>query len=64
MTPFTPVVGVVSTVLLVGASVAKCAAPIKGAGIPLQLACCALHLFGGGNLWNDGMARMARMDKT
>jgi len=47
VTPFTPVVGVVSTVLLVGASVAKCAAPIKGAGIPLQLACCALHLFGG-----------------
>eukprot|EP00438_Fugacium_kawagutii_P022619 Skav211583 [mRNA] locus=scaffold2913:77269:79532:- [translate_table: standard] len=48
VTPFTPVVGVISTVLLVGASVAKCAAPIKGAGIPLQLACCALHLFGGG----------------
>eukprot|EP00435_Cladocopium_sp_Y103_P065386 s664_g27.t1 len=47
VTPFTPVVGVVSTVLLVGASVAKCAAPIKGAGIPLQVACCALHLFGG-----------------
>eukprot|EP00913_Durusdinium_trenchii_P000469 g429.t1 len=39
VTPFTPVVGVISTVLLVGASVAKCAAPIKGAGIPLQIAC-------------------------
>lgn len=47
VTPFTPVVGVISTVLLVGASVAKCAAPIKGAGIPLQIACCSLHLFGG-----------------
>lgn len=47
VTPFTPVVGVISTVLLVGASVAKCAEPIKGAGLPLQMACCALHLFGG-----------------
>ena len=47
VTPYTPVIGVISTVLLVGASVAGCAAPIKGAGIPLQLACLALHLFGG-----------------
>lgn len=45
--PFTPVVGVIATVLLVGASVAKCAEPIIGAGLPLQLACLALHLFGG-----------------
>mmetsp|Transcript_93696 Transcript_93696/g.242530 ORF Transcript_93696/g.242530 Transcript_93696/m.242530 type:complete len:463 (-) Transcript_93696:49-1437(-) len=45
--PFTPVIGVISTVLLVGASVANCAAPILGAGLPLQLACLALHLFGG-----------------
>jgi len=45
--PFTPVVGVIATVLLVGASVAKCAEPIIGAGMPLQLACLALHLFGG-----------------
>lgn len=50
VTPFTPVVGVISTVLLVGASVAKCAGPIKGAGLPLQLACAALHLFGGASL--------------
>ena len=28
-------------------SVAKCAAPIKNAGMPLQFACMALHLFGG-----------------
>jgi len=45
--PFTPVVGVIATVLLVGASVAKCAEPIIGAGLPLQLACLALHLVGG-----------------
>lgn len=44
---YTPVIGVISTVLLVGASVAKCAAPIKNAGMPLQFACMALHLFGG-----------------
>ncbi|CAK0820104.1 unnamed protein product [Prorocentrum cordatum] len=44
---YTPVVGVISTVLLVGASVAKCAAPILNAGLPLQLACLALHLLGG-----------------
>jgi len=45
--PFTPVIGVIATVLLVGASVAKCAGPILGAGLPLQLACLALHLIGG-----------------
>jgi len=45
--PFTPVIGIISTVLLVGASVAKCANPIAAAGLPLQLACLALHLFGG-----------------
>mmetsp|Transcript_50161 Transcript_50161/g.160544 ORF Transcript_50161/g.160544 Transcript_50161/m.160544 type:complete len:450 (+) Transcript_50161:60-1409(+) len=47
VTPFTPVVGVIVTVLLVGASVAKCAEPILGAGVPLQLGCLALHLIGG-----------------
>eukprot|EP00930_Biecheleria_cincta_P079600 TRINITY_DN6749_c0_g3_i1.p1 TRINITY_DN6749_c0_g3~~TRINITY_DN6749_c0_g3_i1.p1 ORF type:complete len:452 (-),score=76.39 TRINITY_DN6749_c0_g3_i1:246-1556(-) len=47
VTPYTPVVGVISTVLLVGASVAKCAGPILGAGAPLQFACMALHLIGG-----------------
>jgi BASS family bile acid:Na+ symporter len=44
---FTPTVGVLSTVLLVGASVAQCAGPILNAGLPLQLACLGLHLFGG-----------------
>merc|ERR1712232_11259 len=45
--PYTPVIGVIVTVLLVAASVAKCAAPIINAGLPLQFACLALHLFGG-----------------
>mmetsp|Transcript_49383 Transcript_49383/g.107544 ORF Transcript_49383/g.107544 Transcript_49383/m.107544 type:complete len:454 (-) Transcript_49383:71-1432(-) len=45
--PYTPVVGVIATVLLVGASVAKCAGPIANAGLPLQFACLGLHLFGG-----------------
>jgi len=34
--PAAKVVGVISTVLLVGASVAKCAEPIQSAGLPLQ----------------------------
>lgn len=45
--PYTPVIGVISTVLLVGSSVANCAAPIRAAGLPLQLACLTLHLVGG-----------------
>lgn len=45
--PFTPSIGVIATILLVGASVAKCAQPIANAGLPLQFACLALHLFGG-----------------
>uniref|UniRef100_A0A7S1RNK8 Uncharacterized protein n=1 Tax=Alexandrium catenella TaxID=2925 RepID=A0A7S1RNK8_ALECA len=47
VSPFTPVVGVIATVLLVGASVAKCANPILNAGLPLQIGCLALHLVGG-----------------
>merc|ERR1719356_2443863 len=45
--PYTPIIGVVSTVLLVGASVAKCAQSISNAGLPLQLACLTLHVLGG-----------------
>jgi len=45
--PFSPVVGIVLSVLIVGASVAKCAEPILRAGLPLQVACLALHLVGG-----------------
>jgi BASS family bile acid:Na+ symporter len=44
---YSPTIGVLATVLLVGASVAQCAAPIVGAGLPLQLACLGLHAFGG-----------------
>jgi len=47
VTPFTPVAGVIATVLLVGASVAKCAETIVNAGIPLQVACMSVHLIGG-----------------
>lgn len=47
MTPFTPVIGVISTVLLVGASVAGCASPILKAGTSLQVGLLALHLVGG-----------------
>merc|ERR1740138_1088432 len=45
--PYTPVIGVVATVLLVGAAVAKVAPFILNAGWPLQLACLNLHLVGG-----------------
>lgn len=41
-----PTVGVLTTVLLVGASVAECAPAILGAGLPLQLACLGLHSIG------------------
>lgn len=44
---FSPTIGVLITVLLVGASVAQCSGPILGAGLPLQLACLGLHAFGG-----------------
>merc|ERR1711871_1752284 len=36
--PFSPVVGVLSTCVLVGSAVAQCAAPIKAAGVSLQAA--------------------------
>ena len=45
--PFAPVVGVVSTCLLVASSVAQVAEPIKAAGWSLQLALLSLHLVGG-----------------
>lgn len=45
--PFSPVVGVLSTCVLVGSAVAQCAAPIKNAGLSLQLAAAALHIIGG-----------------
>jgi BASS family bile acid:Na+ symporter len=45
--PYTPIVGIVSTIALVGAAVAKVAPFILSAGWPLQLACLNLHLVGG-----------------
>ena len=42
--PFSPVVGVLSTCILVGSAVAQCAAPIKAAGLSLQLACATVRL--------------------
>lgn len=45
--PFAPVVGVISTCLLVASAVAQVAEPIINAGMPLQLCALSLHLIGG-----------------
>merc|ERR1712137_376517 len=45
--PFAPVVGVVSTCLLVASAVAQVAEPIMSAGLKLQLPILLLHLLGG-----------------
>jgi BASS family bile acid:Na+ symporter len=45
--PFSPIVGVIITCLLVGTSVAGCATPILTAGPRLQLAAALLHALGG-----------------
>jgi len=45
--PFSPIVGVTMTIILVGGAVAECAAGILGAGMALQIAAFALHLLGG-----------------
>jgi len=45
--PFAPVVGVVSTCLLVASAVAQVAQPILNAGISLQIPVLLLHLIGG-----------------
>ena len=45
--PFSPVLGVIITCLLVGTSVAGCAVPILQAGFKLQLAGALLHGLGG-----------------
>ena len=45
--PFAPVVGVVSTCLLVASAVAQVAEPILNAGITLQIPIMLLHLLGG-----------------
>lgn len=45
--PFAPVVGVLSTCLLVGSAVAQVSEPILSAGITLQIPLMVLHLLGG-----------------
>jgi len=45
--PFSPIVGVLSTCILVGSAVAQCSAPILAAGATLQLAAALLHIIGG-----------------
>uniref|UniRef100_A0A7S1BK48 Bile acid:sodium symporter n=1 Tax=Corethron hystrix TaxID=216773 RepID=A0A7S1BK48_9STRA len=45
--PFAPVVGVVSTCLLVASAVAQVAEPIRNAGMSLQIPVLLLHLLGG-----------------
>jgi bile acid:Na+ symporter, BASS family len=45
--PFSPIVGVMLTCLLVGVSVAGCAGPILSAGLKLQISAALLHALGG-----------------
>jgi BASS family bile acid:Na+ symporter len=45
--PATPVVGVVSTCLLVASAIAQCSEPILAAGVQLQLPIMALHAISG-----------------
>lgn len=45
--PFSPVLGVAATCLLVGSSVAQCAGPILQAGLNLQIPILLLHVLGG-----------------
>merc|ERR1719235_1352749 len=45
--PFSPIVGVLSTCLLVGSAVAQCSAPILAAGFRLQAAAALLHILAG-----------------
>jgi len=45
--PFSPIVGVLSTCILVGSAVSQCAAPILAAGGSLQVAAALLHIIGG-----------------
>jgi len=60
--PICPVIGVLATVLLVGASVAQCAGPILDAGLSLQLPVAALHLLGG--LLGYHLCKALKFDET
>jgi len=60
--PFAPVVGVVSTCLLVASAVAQVADPILSAGLSLQLPLLLLHLVGG--LVGYALPRMTGFGET
>jgi bile acid:Na+ symporter, BASS family len=60
--PFAPVVGVVSTCLLVASAVAQVSEPILAAGLSLQLPCLMLHLLGG--LVGYALPRAVGFDET
>ncbi|CAB9526394.1 Sodium/pyruvate cotransporter BASS2, chloroplastic [Seminavis robusta] len=59
--PFAPVVGVVSTCLLVASAIAQVADPIKSAGMALQIPVLFLHLLGG--LVGYGLPRFCGFDE-
>ena len=60
--PFAPVVGVVSTCLLVASAVAQVSEPILAAGLSLQLPLLLLHLVGG--LVGYALPRATGFDET
>lgn len=60
--PITPVIGVLSTCLLVGSAIAQVADPIISAGWPLQVAVFLIHLIGG--LVGYGLPRFCGFDEV
>ena len=60
--PISPVVGVVSTCLLVASAVAQVSGPIMSAGLKLQFPILLLHLIGG--LAGYAMPRLTGFDET
>jgi BASS family bile acid:Na+ symporter len=60
--PFAPVVGVLSTCMLVASAVAQVATPIMEAGLQLQMPILLLHLLGG--LAGYLMPRLTGFDET
>jgi BASS family bile acid:Na+ symporter len=60
--PITPVIGVLSTCLLVASAVAQVSGPILSAGLKLQIPILLLHLLGG--LAGYMMPRLTGFDET
>jgi len=60
--PITPVIGVLSTCMLVGSAIAQVADPIISAGWPLQMAVFLIHLIGG--LVGYALPRFIGFDET